>query len=58
MSVILQAAVEMVFMEALALSPQMLLFLPPTGFIGRQCEEYPEELDSVVRDTARTGIVR
>ena len=31
---------------------------PSPGFIGRNCEEYPDELDSVVKDTAKTGVVR
>ena len=28
------------------------------GFIERGCHDYPEELDDLIRDTARTGVVR
>lgn len=28
------------------------------GFVGRGCVDYPDELESVLRDTATTGIVR
>ena len=28
------------------------------GFVGRGCVDYPDELESVLKDTATTGIVR
>ena len=29
-----------------------------TGFVGRGCQEYPDELEGALRDTATTGVVR
>ena len=31
---------------------------PPSGCINDKCEEFPSELDNLIADTARTGIVR
>ena len=31
---------------------------PPSGCINDKCEEFPAELDNLIADTARTGIVR
>lgn len=33
-------------------------YLQCVGFISQGCRDYPEEIDEIMRDTARSGVVR